>query len=473
MADANDIALVREFAGQNSETAFAELVRRHINLVYSVAWRFTGNTGDAQDVTQAVFIILARKAAGLPAGTVLTGWLYETTRFTASRLLRTQARRRAHEQEASMQSIHEEPGADDVWCQLAPHLEAAMSRLGERDRTLLALRYYENKTGAEAAALLGIREEAARRRTNRALEKLRRFFFKRGVNSTTAAIAGAISVNSIQIAPAALVKTVTAAAVTKGAAVPISTLTLIKGALKIMAWTKAKTAVVAVAAVIVVTGTTTIVVKTAPVRSGKRTIAHHIATPVNLTAHYFAPASGFNTIAGEPGFKTVPRGFKVFDHVPLQIDGMICLWGQASMQNLGIDFPAEVLGIDVQQKFETLYVYHCGFFDSPGRLPVCEVVFRYKDGSSATNQLLFGSDIINWVANRGKTVIGPASPNSKLAWVGGSYSPGEKQPLRFCLTAIKNPQPALEITFIDLYSCKSRTVACIMAMTTGRSGLMQ
>src|ERR1035437_6597201 len=100
MADANDMDMVREFARQNSETAFAELVRRHLNLVYSVALRYTGNPGDAQDVTQAVFIILARKAAGLPARTVLTGWLYETTRFTAVCMQRTNVRRHAREQEA-------------------------------------------------------------------------------------------------------------------------------------------------------------------------------------------------------------------------------------------------------------------------------------------------------------------------------------------------------------------------------------
>ena len=257
MADVNDMDLVREFASRNSEPAFAELVRRHINLVYSVAFRFTGSTGDAQDVTQAVFIILARKAAGLSVRIVLTGWLYETTRFTAIQLLRTQARRRAHEQEASMQSILDQPDHDNVWRQLAPHLEAAMSRLAERDRTLLALRYYENKTGAEAAALLGIREEAARKRTNRALDKLRKFFAKRGVDSTAATIAETISANSVQAAPLALAKSATAVALAKGATASISTLTLIKGALKIMAWTKAKTAIVAGVCVLLAAGTTT------------------------------------------------------------------------------------------------------------------------------------------------------------------------------------------------------------------------
>jgi uncharacterized protein (TIGR03435 family) len=257
--------LLREFAGQNSEPAFAELVRRHINLVYSVALRFTGNSGDAQDVTQAVFIILARKAAGLSARTVLTGWLYETTRFTAIRLLRTRARRQAHEQEAFMQSMLEKPADDNLWRQLAPHLEAAMSRLAERDRTLLALRYYENMTGAEAAVLLGMREEAARKQTNRALEKLRRFFAKRGVDSTAATIAESISAHSVQAAPVALAKAVTAIAVAKGAAASGSTLTLIKGALKIMAWTKMKTAIVASACVLLAAGTTTLIVKTGPV----------------------------------------------------------------------------------------------------------------------------------------------------------------------------------------------------------------
>jgi RNA polymerase sigma factor (sigma-70 family) len=261
MPDANDMELVRDYARQNSESAFAELVRRHINLVYSVAVRFTGNPGDAEDVTQAVFILLARKAAGLSDRTVLTGWLYETTRLTAAGFLRSQRRRRFWEDEACMQSNLNTPDSGHLWRQLAPHLEAAMSRLGERDRTLLALRFYENKTGAEAAALMGIGAEAAHKRTARALEKLRKFFTKRGVDSTAAAIAENISANSIQVAPVALAKAVTAVAIAKGATASISTLTLIKGALKIMAWTKVKTATVAGLAVVLAAGITTITIE--------------------------------------------------------------------------------------------------------------------------------------------------------------------------------------------------------------------
>jgi RNA polymerase sigma factor (sigma-70 family) len=213
MTDALDMDLVREFALNHSEAAFTELVQRHLNLVYSVARRCTGNDGDAQDVTQAVFAILARKAAGLRARTVLAGWLYETTRHSAACVQRTNARRHVREQEAYMQStLTENANTATDWRRLAPHLEAAMSQLDEGDRTLLALRFYENKSGPEAAALLGIREAAAHKRTARALEKLRKSFTRRGVELSAAAIAGAVSANSVQAAPAGLAATITAAA---------------------------------------------------------------------------------------------------------------------------------------------------------------------------------------------------------------------------------------------------------------------
>ena len=261
MPDANDMELVREFARHHSEAAFTELVRRHINLVYSVARRCTGNDGDAQDVTQAVFIILARKAATLRKKTLLTGWLYETTRFTAARLLRTNARRHAREQEAYMQSTLTEADNAAVWEKLSPHLEAAMDKLNAADRALLVLRFYENKSGPEAAALLGIREDAAHKRVARAIEKLRKFFAQRGVTLTATAIAGAVSANSVQAAPVALVKTISAIAVAKGAAATTSTLTLVKGALKIMAWSKMQTAIVVGVGILLAAGTTTVTVK--------------------------------------------------------------------------------------------------------------------------------------------------------------------------------------------------------------------
>jgi RNA polymerase sigma factor (sigma-70 family) len=252
MTDALDMDLVREFARDHSEAAFTELVRRHLNLVYSIARRRTDSDGDAQDVSQAVFVILARKAADLRARAVLTGWLYETTRYTAACMQRTNARRHAREQEAYMQSTLADTDTAADWHRLAPHLEAAVSQLGERDRTLLALRFYENKSGPEAAALLCIREAAAHKRTARALEKLRKFFTRRGVALSAAAIAGAVSANSVQAAPVGLAATISVAAA-KGAAVTATVATLVKGTLKLMNYAKLKLTV-SIAAGILLTG---------------------------------------------------------------------------------------------------------------------------------------------------------------------------------------------------------------------------
>lgn len=204
--------LMREYAANGSETAFAGLVHCHINLVYSVALRSTGNSHDAQDATQAVFVILAKKATSLRQRTNLTGWLYETTRFVSSQLLRTRARRQIREQEAYMQSTLNEADTANVWTQLAPHLEAAMEKLAARDRALLVLRFYENKTAAETAALLGIREDAAQKRMARAVEKLRKFFVKQGITASGMAITGAVSANSVQAAPAGLAAIVSSTA---------------------------------------------------------------------------------------------------------------------------------------------------------------------------------------------------------------------------------------------------------------------
>jgi RNA polymerase sigma factor (sigma-70 family) len=212
MIDLTDIELLEQYVRTRAEDAFAELVRRHLNLVYSVAFRFTGQNQDAQDIAQAVFIILANKARTLRRQTVLTGWLYETTRNTAAHWHRGNVRRQIREQEASMQTSQSD--TTDTWQQLEPHLEAAMASISERERTLLALRFYENRTGHEAAAALGIREDAAHKRTARALEKLRKFFTKKGVVQSPAAIASTVSANAVQSAPAGMVGLITKSAIT-------------------------------------------------------------------------------------------------------------------------------------------------------------------------------------------------------------------------------------------------------------------
>src|SRR5271154_2565675 len=259
----DDLNLLRVFARNNSEDAFAALVLRHVNLVYSVALRQVRDAHLAGEITQAVFIILARKADSLGDKTILPGWLCRTARYTSANALTIQRRRQRREQEAYMQSIlnEAEPTHEETWNQIAPLLDGAMDKLGQKDHDALVLRFFENKTFAEVGANLGASEDAAKMRVNRALEKLRKFFTKRGVSSTTAIIAGTISANSVQAAPVALAKSVTAVAIAKGAAVSASTLTLIKGALKIMAWTKAKMAIAVGVGVLLAAGTTTLTIE--------------------------------------------------------------------------------------------------------------------------------------------------------------------------------------------------------------------
>jgi uncharacterized protein (TIGR03435 family) len=257
---ADDMDLVRDFAANGSEAAFATLVGRHVNLVYSAALRRLGNAHEAEEVAQAVFIILARKAGSLRRGTVLSGWLYQTAQLTAANFQRTALRRQRREQEAFMQ-FSEQSQPDVPWHRLGPLLEEAMARLGQKERDAVVLRFFENRTVREVASALGLREDAAQKRVNRATDKLRDYFIRRGVQVSTAALLASIGTHAVQAAPVELGAKIAATAALKGAVGSGSMLTLIKTTLKIMAWTKAKTAIVVGASVLLAAGTTTVTVK--------------------------------------------------------------------------------------------------------------------------------------------------------------------------------------------------------------------
>ena len=253
MQELDDHTLLRQFAGQNSETAFAALVARHVDKVYSTALRHTRNAHAAEEIAQAVFVILAKKSGRLGGKVILAGWLYETARLTAVTYIRSEIRRARREQEAHMQTVLNENDAD-AWPHIAPLLDDALAGLSAADRHAVVLRYFDGKSLGEVGAALGASEDAAKKRVTRAVEKLRGYFTKRGVTLTATVLTAAISANSVQAAPLGLAATVTATAV-KGAAVSGSTLTLIKGALKVMAWTKMKAAIVVGVGVLLAAGT--------------------------------------------------------------------------------------------------------------------------------------------------------------------------------------------------------------------------
>ncbi len=237
----DDMELLREYATRHSEEAFATLVTRHIDLVYSAALRHTRNHHHAQEITQTVFLVLARKARSLNPRTVLAGWLFQTARLTAANYVRSEIRRARREQEACMQSDPNDH-AGESWRHVAPILNEIIGGLREKDRDAIVLRFLQGKDYRQVAATLGATEEAAQMRVSRALEKMRKMFAKRGVALSAAALGGALTAQGTQAAPAGLAATVVAGAV-HGTALTASTLTLAEATLRIMAWTKAKVAI--------------------------------------------------------------------------------------------------------------------------------------------------------------------------------------------------------------------------------------
>jgi RNA polymerase sigma factor (sigma-70 family) len=290
----DDMGLVREYAACRSEQAFETLVSRHIGLVHSAALRQVRNPHLAEEITQTVFIILARKAGSLNQKTILPGWLYRTTRYVSAAAMKIQRRRERHEQEAHWQAMMQQTPTDSAWEPLAPLLDDAMAQLRDTDRDAIVLRYFQNKSLREVGARLGVDEYAAQKRVGRAVEKLRFSLVKRGLVSTTAIITGAISVNSVQAAPGALAKSVTAVALAKGAAASGSTLTLIKGALKLIAWTKAKTAVVVGIAAILTTSTAIIAFNELNVPRGNSLLAVSVMNTTNANGTLFYVLSFVN-----------------------------------------------------------------------------------------------------------------------------------------------------------------------------------
>jgi RNA polymerase sigma factor (sigma-70 family) len=245
-----DSELLRQFAKTNSQDAFAELVKRHLNLVYSAALRqVSGDEHFAKDVAQTVFTDLARKADSLSRRETLSGWLYTSAHFAAAKIVRGENRRRDHEEKFMREPTHENAPETD-WEKLRPTLDDAMHGLKESDREAVLLRYFENRQFAEVGAKLGLNENAARMRVERALEKLRDIFTKRGVTTATA-LASVVSANAIQIAPANLAATLTTASI---ATAGTGTFTL----LKIMTATKLK---LGISALVVASATTALVVQ--------------------------------------------------------------------------------------------------------------------------------------------------------------------------------------------------------------------
>jgi RNA polymerase sigma factor (sigma-70 family) len=228
-----DFELLRTFAETGSEEAFTALVHRHVGLVYSAALRQLRDSHLAEDVTQAVFVLLARKAASIREGTILAGWLYRAAQFTANDVLKSEARRRKREESSAEPApAHASAGLDSS----PPSLDHALEQLSEMDRNAILLRYFEERSLREVGQALGISEDAARKRVDRAVEKLREFLPERN-----AALApGMLGAGAPAILPAGLGLRAATAALAGTTGLNGSVLELVRGALQAMLLRKVK-----------------------------------------------------------------------------------------------------------------------------------------------------------------------------------------------------------------------------------------
>lgn len=269
-----DDELLRQYADHRSEAAFAELVGRHVDWVYSVALRQVRDPHSAEDVTQNAFMLLARKAGTFDADVVVHAWLFRAVRYLAADAVKARRRRERHERaigammdttaRATTSAPTDARGAE--WERIAPVLDDAVAGLGAKDRAAILLRFHGRKSHAEVGAALGVSEAAAKMRVARAVEKLRAAIGRRGVAVSTVALASAVAEGVVGAAPAHLHAATVAAATTghaAGAAVNVS-LAPWKGWL--LAMTIGKTSVVATCAVIALLAVTVAVYWSAAAR---------------------------------------------------------------------------------------------------------------------------------------------------------------------------------------------------------------
>jgi len=211
-----DQELLQNYVEQKSDSAFATLVERYVDLVHSAALRMSGDPHSAKDITQCVFVALSQNAQQLTDRPTLAGWLHNTARNLAAKDIRSQIRRRSREQEAAVMNQLLTADSSANWDEIAPHLDAALGELSESERDAVLLRYFKNEDLRTVGATFGISDDAAQKRVSRAVERLRELFAKRGVSVGASGLAVGISANAVQAAPIGLALTISTAAALTG-----------------------------------------------------------------------------------------------------------------------------------------------------------------------------------------------------------------------------------------------------------------
>ena len=236
----NDWELIQNYCSDGSESAFETLVKRHVDYVYCAALRQVRDPSLAEDVSQAVFMLLAQKAKTFRADTILISWLFRTTQNIAAHAVRSESRRQQRELEvAKMNPTTTTPETDHQWERVSPVLDEALAALPGKDRDAVLLRFMGRKPFSQVGAELGTSEDAAKKRVSRALARLREFFVRRGTTLSIAALGVLLGERVVHAAPVGLTTKI-AAGVLTGTSAASGPAALLKAAARELFWNKVK-----------------------------------------------------------------------------------------------------------------------------------------------------------------------------------------------------------------------------------------
>lgn len=473
-----DWELLQAWAKQRSEAAFAELVQRHLHWVYSAALRQVRDRALAEEVTQSVFALLAHKADRLRRDAIVAGWLFRSTRFVAIAALRAQRRRQRREETAS--AMNAIASSDNLWNQLAPHLDEAVAALSEKDRAAVLLRFYEKKTLREVGAQLGVSEEAAKKRVARALDKMREHLTRRGMVFGAVGLAGLLTEQTVQAAPAALGIAVVKSATAGAAALPA----LARETLQ--AWRLAKLKLAAGIAAVGVTGmilTTTAILRreepavppsptgvaaalrareSQPAVAPPLSVADTNALVLDIARFYrtrFVIENQTNAT-----FQSIV-GRQVIDGLPFEIGGQAMLYGQ-SADRAGGRFPEAFDGIRVGRRFDELHLIHHTLYQDAQGQTVALIRLNYEDGTAVELPIQAGVHVRDWFRTSAEETEILADPNTKVIFRGrlpaGAFS-GTR--VRLFKSVLRNPDPGKTVATMDIVSARHKASYALVAAT--------
>lgn len=447
--------LLRQYAEAGSEAAFSELVHRHIDFVYSVALRRVhGDAHLAEDVVQTVFADLARKAKVLSPDVVLVGWLHRHACYTASGLVRTARRREARERKA-LEMNTPDTTPDALPAEVTGLLDEGLNGLAEQDRHALLLRFFQGLDFRAVGAALGVSDDTAQKRVQRALEKLHRFFLKRGVTLSVAALATMLSSQTVSAAPAGLAAAVTSTALA-GATVtgPLGLLLL-----KLSALLKVHTALL-VGTVLVVGVGTPVLLFSLFKWSAWETL------PIDLTACY-DPSPGvsdFNTPNGR--WAQAPRGPVTLGGTPFVVGGYFDLRPEPSTSTREPN-RKDVVGVPVGRKFRSLHLLHNAAATAEDDAPITRIVFHYEDGGRAETVIRYGYHVRWRYKPRVEQYKDALDSNSRVVWRGEDPTRAiYNTSLRLFKTTLANPVPDKTVRSLDFIPVGPLGGSSIFAATT-------